>query len=116
VVTSEPLFLPTRLAEPGNPQLGLPALPRAGSNLPELDIDVAQAVPVKEKEVKLLRPTGYVAYAVYASHPGEEGTQPRRGLCGRTTGKKFALSSFLTIIGLVVLRQKLVQKNKSNDR
>lgn len=69
-IMTDPLYLPTRLALAGNSKLGLPAMARAGSNLPELDIEVFQLIPDQaQNKIKLLKPTGYVAYAVYASHP-----------------------------------------------
>lgn len=68
VAISEPEHLPTKLVAQANPKLGVPAQVRAGSNLPELDIEVFNAVPLKRTRQRLLKPTGYVAYAVYASH------------------------------------------------
>ena len=65
LVVSDPVFVPTRLASLPNQVPGAPARLRAGSNLPELDIDVMML----DRKLRQLRPTGYVAYGIYDSHP-----------------------------------------------
>jgi hypothetical protein len=64
VILTPPMFLPTRLASPGNPGNGLPVLAAPGVNLPQFHVDVLQF----EERNKLLRPAGYVSYAVYNTH------------------------------------------------
>ena len=64
-ILTPPMFLPTRLASPGNANNGMPAGAELGANLPRFNVDVLR---VDEKR-KLLRPAGYVSYAVYVSHP-----------------------------------------------
>jgi hypothetical protein len=66
LIPGEPLMLPTRLTARGaaaNPELGIPAEMQPASNLPQLVIDVGQ------RYKRRLIPTGYVAWAAYASHP-----------------------------------------------
>lgn len=64
-VLTPPMFLPTRLSSPGNVNNGMPAGAEVGVNLPRLNIDVLRF----DERRKLLRPAGYVSYAVYMSHP-----------------------------------------------
>ncbi len=111
VVITEPLFLPTRLAASGNPSAGQPARPRVGSNLPEFDIDVYQAIAFPEQRDKLLQPTGYVAYAVYASHPRQGGDECA---CGSASAASLAFSSFVAILGLAVIYRNISRKTKDH--
>jgi len=73
VIITGRLKPPTRMVTPGNKKWGIPDSLRAGSNLPIFNIDAYQVVPVKEragkKAMNILKPTGYVAYGVYESHP-----------------------------------------------
>ena len=102
VIITEPLFLPTRLAAPGNAAFGVPALPQAGSNMPGLDIDVFQAVDYVEPDtVKLLNQTGYVAYRVYATHAEE--IVPGVCACGQAMGKGLGVSALMMVFGLAFI-------------
>lgn len=70
VVVGDPVFLPARLPPRGlvaNPKFGVPAQMQPGSMLPQLVVDVAQRF--KKPKFYRLIPTGYVAYAIYESHP-----------------------------------------------
>jgi hypothetical protein len=76
VVVGDPISLPTRLAARGSvahPELGVPAQLQPGSILPQLVVDVSQRFRMgqgyKKSHRYQLIPTGYVAYAVYATHP-----------------------------------------------
>lgn len=64
VTFAPPLYLPTRLALPGNPGNGLPAMVEAGAFLPQFLVDVME---IDEKS-RFARPVGYAAYAIYESH------------------------------------------------
>jgi hypothetical protein len=70
VVAGDPVFLPARLPTRGSaaiPQFGIPAQMQPGNILPQLVFDVGQRF--KKRHFNRLIPTGYVAYAIYASHP-----------------------------------------------
>jgi hypothetical protein len=70
VVVGDPVFLPARLPATGsvaNEEFGVPAQMQPGSMLPQLIVDVGQRF--KKPKFHRLVPTGYVAYAIYASHP-----------------------------------------------
>ena len=72
VTVGDPIRLPTRLAARGsvaNPKLGVPAQMQPGSNLPQFVIDVAQRFKLP-KDHRLV-PAGYVAYAIFDSHPDQ---------------------------------------------
>jgi hypothetical protein len=72
VMAGEPVALPTRLGARGsaaNPKFGIPAQMQAGSILPQLVFDVGQRTAKPKQKIYRLIPTGYVAYAVYDSHP-----------------------------------------------
>jgi hypothetical protein len=74
VIITEPQFLPTRLATPGHINLGIPARPQVGSNLPQIRINAYQLIPVEGpngKKANILKPTGYVTYAIYKTHSRE---------------------------------------------
>jgi hypothetical protein len=64
VILTPPQFLPTRLASPGNAGNGLPALADVGANLPQFTVDML----IHDQKRRLIRPAGYVAYAITNSH------------------------------------------------
>jgi hypothetical protein len=70
MVMSEPYFLPTNAAARASGIAGIPAMAQVGANLPQLDIESFNMVPVKgERGLEmLLEPLGYVSVAIYQSH------------------------------------------------
>jgi hypothetical protein len=64
VILTPPQFLPTRIAAPGNQGNGLPAFADVGANLPQFTVDVL----VHDEKRRLIRPAGYVAYAITNAH------------------------------------------------
>lgn len=111
ILITEPVFLPTRLASPGDANLGLPARPRAGSNLPELDIDVFQTIKIEgEEKATLLKPTGYVSYGVYASRPEEPS-----GICGPVRGVSLGISLLVMVLGIALLWQYVQRKSRRSQ-
>ena len=72
VMAGEPISLPTRVGARGAvamPQFGIPAQLQPGSLMPQLVFDVSQRYRPPRLRTFVLNPTGYVAYAVYMTHP-----------------------------------------------
>lgn len=115
VVITDPMFFPTRLTAIGNPKFGIPDLPQAGSNLPQLKIDVFQAFEMKGDSgmIKLLQPTGYVTYAVYDSHKEQNGGEPGPCACSPTSPMGMLISSLMLAFGLTFTG--LYVRNKKNN-
>lgn len=67
VIATPPPTLPTKLSQPANPKLGLPAIAEPAANLPMLVMDLVKVDPVKNVAI----PVGYVAYAIYDSDNGK---------------------------------------------
>jgi hypothetical protein len=90
LVSTEPAFLPTRIATVGDPSRGIPPAPAPGANLPTLNVDVFQIVPldpeVEAKYDQMLMANGYVSYAVYSSSVGGSGGDARDGNGGGNGG------------------------------
>jgi len=72
VIATPPPSLPTKLSQPANPKLGLPAIAQPAANLPMLVMDLVKVDPVKQVAV----PVGYVAYAIYDSDNGKPKQPP----------------------------------------
>jgi len=121
VVITEPHSLPTQLLTPFNPALGQPVFANPGGDLPQLDIDVFDAVPIIARPgrpapapgSRLLIPATYVRYAVYATHPGEGGggqpgggTGPSGGGCSPKGALGFGLFLGTGVLGIVVVRRR----------
>lgn len=65
VVVNNPQRLPTKLGGIPDVIAGVPVQMPAGSMIPRFDVDIM----LSDKAHKLLLPTGYVSWAVYATHP-----------------------------------------------
>jgi hypothetical protein len=104
VLRTPPSSLPTRLASAGNPNNGLPAAGGPGADFPRFTIDVF-GVDAKRRA---LRPNGYVAWAVYASHEDEGGPAPDPGTGCAAAQTAAPGAAFLMLgVGAVVARQTL---------
>ena len=101
--------------------MGQPVFANPGGDLPQLDIDVFDAVPIIARPgrpapapgSRLLIPATYVRYAVYATHPGEGGggqpgggTGPSGGGCSPKGALGFGLFLGTGVLGIVVVRRR----------
>ncbi len=113
VFISDPPSLPTQYLMPGSPALGQPVVAEPAANMPELDIDVFQALPLQpdsgqkppSPDARLLLPYSYVAYAVYHSDGKDGEVNPPGPGCGSKTPLGTALLLSTSALGMILVRR-----------